>query len=220
MTMNLFTIFDPSTSLKLSFNWISLLMPMILIPKMYWLTPSKIQSIFNLINMKMFNEYKNLSNKYFTNIFMFNKLMMFILLLNFMSLMPYIFNSTSHMSVTMSMSLPIWMTLMLYGWIKKFNMMLYHMVPKNTPTLLMPLMVLIETISNLIRPLTLSIRMSANMIAGHLLMSLISNQFYNNMNLFMMILLIQTLLMILEMSVNCIQAYVFSTLSILYSNEI
>jgi len=82
-------------------------------------------------------------------------------------------------------------------------------------------MVIIEIISNIIRPLTLAVRLSANMIAGHLLISLLRN-FLKNIYMKIAIPLssIIIILMTLEMAVSIIQAYVFITLSTLYSNEV
>jgi len=83
-------------------------------------------------------------------------------------------------------------------------------------------MVIIESISLIIRPFTLAIRLTANIIAGHLLLSLLgsSGQLIKNPVIFIIIIISQLLLLILEMSVSIIQAYVFSVLSTLYRREI
>nr|APC62426.1 ATP synthase F0 subunit 6 [Eretmocerus sp. WTT-2016] len=152
---------------------------------------------------------------------LFLSLFIFILLNNFMGLFPYIFTSTSHLSMNLCFSMILWISMMLFGWVNYLNNMFIHLVPQGTPKILMPFMVMIETISNVIRPVTLSVRLTANMIAGHLLMTLISSTGIN-LNFFFLIfmLMIQNLLIILELSVSMIQAYVFMILSTLYSNEI
>lgn len=96
-----------------------------------------------------------------------------------------------------------------------------HLVPQGTPPILIPFIVLIETIRNVIRPGTLAVRLSANMIAGHLLLTLLGNT-GNSISTALLSLLIitQLLLLILESAVAIIQAYVFSILSTLYSREI
>nr|QTK03067.1 ATP synthase F0 subunit 6 [Sycobia sp. 2 JXW-2020] len=223
MMNNLFSIFDPSTSMSYSLNWLSMIYVMLFMPMIYWLIPSQwnyfFQLIFNIImnEMIMLLKYKeNIINMiYLMSIF-------FLLLLNnFMGMFSYIFTASAHMSVNMSMSMFLWLNLMIFGWSFKTNQMFYHLVPQGTPSVLMSFMVIIETISNLIRPGTLAIRLSANMIAGHLLMTLISSvcPLLQLLPMFS-VTLIQTILIILELSVSVIQAYVFMTLITLYMAEL
>jgi F-type H+-transporting ATPase subunit a len=91
-------------------------------------------------------------------------------------------------------------------------------VPSGTPGALIPFMVLIETVRNIIRPGTLSIRLAANMVAGHLLLTLLGSQGALNS---LLIILIPSLclLLTLEVGVACIQAYVFTVLRSLYLSE-
>jgi F-type H+-transporting ATPase subunit a len=85
----------------------------------------------------------------------------------------------------------------------------------------MPFIVLIETIRNVIRPGTLAVRLSANIIAGHLLLTLLGNTGNSLSTIFIsLLILVQLLLLILESAVAIIQAYVFTILSTLYSREI
>lgn len=99
--------------------------------------------------------------------------------------------------------------------------MFAHLVPQGTPSVLIPFIVLIETISNVIRPGTLAVRLSANIIAGHLLLTLLGNTGNSISTILVSILIFtQLLLLILESAVAIIQAYVFTILSTLYSREI
>nr|QXJ80273.1 ATP synthase F0 subunit 6 [Dahira obliquifascia] len=224
MMSNLFSIFDPTTNLfNLPFNWISTMLGLMFIPYSFWLIPNRHFMIWNFILNSLHNEFKNLlKNNYFNgSTFIFISLFSFILFNNFLGLFPYIFTSTSHLSLTLSMSLPLWLSFMLYGWINNYNHMFSHMIPQGTPTILMPFMVMIETISNIIRPGTLAVRLTANMIAGHLLMTLLSSTSSNLSYIFiMMLILIQILLLILESAVAIIQSYVIAILSTLYSSEV
>jgi len=99
--------------------------------------------------------------------------------------------------------------------------MLAHLVPSGTPYVLMPFMVIIELIRNIIRPLTLSVRLAANIVAGHLLLTLLSSQ-CSNVLLVVLLPLITALVLlaVLESAVALIQAYVFSVLSTLYVAEV
>nr|YP_010472701.1 ATP synthase F0 subunit 6 [Marumba saishiuana]UAT98109.1 ATP synthase F0 subunit 6 [Marumba saishiuana]UVH65829.1 ATP synthase F0 subunit 6 [Marumba saishiuana]WMQ52878.1 ATP synthase F0 subunit 6 [Marumba saishiuana] len=224
MMSNLFSIFDPTTNLfNLSINWMSTILGIMFLPYSFWLIPNRHHIFWNFILNKLHNEFKILlKNNYFNgSTIIFISLFSFVLFNNFLGLFPYIFTSTSHLTLTLSISLPLWLSFMLYGWINNYQHMFIHMIPQGTPTILMPFMVLIETISNIIRPGTLAVRLTANMIAGHLLMTLLSNTGPNLSYFFiMMLILIQILLLILESAVAVIQSYVITILSTLYSSEV
>jgi len=99
--------------------------------------------------------------------------------------------------------------------------LLAHLVPLGTPSFLIPVMVIIETVRNIIRPVTLSIRLAANIVAGHLLLTLLGSQGSRVSRIILVILIISlVLLLILEVAVACIQSYVFTILSSLYLNEL
>nr|AYW52354.1 ATP synthase F0 subunit 6 [Erotylinae sp. 2 ACP-2013] len=220
--MNLFISFDPSSILNLSMSWLSALLILFFIPPMYWFIPSRMNMLWIIIIMTLHKEFKILLNTQLKgSTLIFISLFSFILFNNFLGLFPYIFTSTSHMIFTLALAFPLWLTFMLYGWSNNTTHMLAHLVPQGTPNILMPFMVCIETISNVIRPGTLAIRLSANMIAGHLLMTLLGNT-GTSMSIWLLILLIfaQMLLLILEMAVAIIQSYVFAILSTLYSSEV
>nr|APX39827.1 ATP synthase F0 subunit 6 [Apteropeda ovulum] len=222
MMMNLFSSFDPSTNFGISLNWLSTIIGIILIPSMFWLIPSRMNMIWNKITIILHKEFKVLiGNKSKGSTLMFISLFSIILFNNFLGLFPYIFTSTSHMTLTLTLALPLWLSFMLFGWINHTTHMLAHLVPQGTPGILMPFMVCIETISNMIRPGTLAIRLSANMIAGHLLMTLLGNT-GSLLSIYTLNLLIltQILLLTLETAVSIIQSYVFAVLSTLYSSEV
>nr|APX40789.1 ATP synthase F0 subunit 6 [Phyllotreta hemipoda] len=223
MMMNLFSSFDPSTNMNFSFNWLSTGILLICIPPMFWLVPSRFNLLWMQIILTLHKEFKTLmgTNKTQGGSLIFISLFSLILFSNFLGLFPYIFTSTSHMTMTLSLSLPLWLSFMLYGWFNNTTHMLSHLIPQGTPPILMPFMVCIETISNLIRPGTLAIRLSANMIAGHLLLTLLGNT-GPMLSILMLNLLIitQILLLTLESAVAIIQSYVFAILSTLYSKEV
>nr|UDP55405.1 ATPase subunit 6 [Spodoptera exigua] len=224
MMSNLFSIFDPSTNLfNISFNWISTILGIMFIPYSFWLIPNRHFLLWNFILLKLHNEFKTLlKNNYFQgSTFIFISMFSFILFNNFLGLFPYIFTSTSHLTLSLSISLPLWLSFMIYGWLNNSQHMFIHMIPQGTPAILMPFMVLIETISNIIRPGTLAVRLTANMIAGHLLMTLLSGTGPSMPSYFIMILVVvQILLLILESAVAVIQSYVIAILSTLYSSEV
>nr|YP_010585943.1 ATP synthase F0 subunit 6 [Parapsyche difformis]UZZ43679.1 ATP synthase F0 subunit 6 [Parapsyche difformis] len=219
---NLFSIFDPSSSiLSLSINWLSSLLILLILPLSFWFIPSRL-SLINLTILKLMNNeiYTLLKTKASLGLsLMFSSMFIMLALNNFMGLFPYVFTSTSHLTFNLTFSLPIWFSLMFFGWLNKTEAMFSHLIPQGTPPILMPFMVLIETISNLIRPLTLAVRLTANMIAGHLLITLLSST-GNYSILYFLIILLEIMLLSLESAVAMIQAYVFTILSTLYTSEI
>nr|YP_010934957.1 ATP synthase F0 subunit 6 [Bombus filchnerae]QTZ18838.1 ATP synthase F0 subunit 6 [Bombus filchnerae]WKW52605.1 ATP synthase F0 subunit 6 [Bombus filchnerae] len=218
--MNLFETFDPSVNNLIQLNWIFMIFPIILFPNLYWLIPSRIMMILKLFIKYLFNEFKMImTNKYLMNISLFLGIMFYIMLLNLFSLIPYIFTLTSHLMFNLSMSFSLWFSFIIYSLINFPIKTLSHLVPLNSPKFLMNFMVIIELISLIIRPWTLSIRLSANLISGHLILILLSNFMMNFLSLLPLTLLIQNLLLILEISMAFIQAYVFSILLTLYFSE-
>nr|QRW36245.1 ATP synthase F0 subunit 6 [Deronectes costipennis] len=224
MMTNLFSTFDPSTNImNLSINWISTLLGILMIPLTFWFIPSRLMIFWINMIIILHKEFKTLLGNFNHkgSTFIFISLFSLILFNNFMGLFPYIYTSSSHMSMTFSLALPLWMSFMMFGWINHTQHMFAHLVPQGTPPILMPFMVCIETISNIIRPGTLAVRLAANMIAGHLLLTLLGNT-GPLMSSFMISILMMTqlLLLTLEFAVSIIQSYVFAILSTLYSSEV
>nr|YP_010626003.1 ATP synthase F0 subunit 6 [Inocellia fulvostigmata]WBK02762.1 ATP synthase F0 subunit 6 [Inocellia fulvostigmata] len=223
MMTNLFSVFDPSTTIfNWSLNWFSSILGLIIMPTLFWILPNRLYFIWTNILMKLNQEFKTLLGiKNYKISMIFTSLFLFIMFNNLLGLFPYIFTSSSHMNFTLTLALPLWISFMIYGWINNTNHMFTHLVPQGTPNVLMPFMVCIETISNIIRPGTLAIRLAANMIAGHLLLTLLGNTGSSLASIMISLLLItQILLLMLEFAVSIIQAYVFSVLSTLYSSEV
>nr|AEP27570.1 ATP synthase F0 subunit 6 [Melanobaris laticollis] len=220
---NLFSSFDPTTFSVFSLNWMSTLMIFMIFPQMFWFIPSRMQIIWILILNILHKEFKILiktPNMKGSTIF-FLSLFMYIMINNFFGLFPYIFTCSSHLAFSLAISLPLWLAFMLFGWINNTTHMFAHLVPQGAPNILLPFLVIIESISNIIRPGTLAIRLTANMIAGHLLLTLMGNSGNNLPSTMLTILIItQMLLLLLETAVAIIQSYVFSILSTLYSSEV
>nr|YP_010577121.1 ATP synthase F0 subunit 6 [Striatobalanus tenuis]UZN92567.1 ATP synthase F0 subunit 6 [Striatobalanus tenuis] len=221
MMTNLFSSFDPmSSTFNLQLNWTAMFLFLIVFFPLFWISTSKSSILYTELTSYITKEFMPLFKSY-KNIIFFNVLFMFILINNIFGLMPYTFTSTAHIAMTLSMALTIWFIFMLYGWINNTNHMFAHLVPLGTPIVLMPFMVLIETISNIIRPITLSVRLAANLTAGHLLLILLGESMVNSSILIIItVTAAQFALMTLEAAVAVIQAYVFATLSTLYASEV
>lgn len=220
MIANLFSAFDPSTRRWLSLNWISRIILLLLINS-FWLKKRSPKQMVSIIINGLYKEFKIIvfENKYFRFILM--GLFIFIVTNNFLGLFPYIFTSTRHIAISLTMAIPLWLGIIIFGWIKFNKDIFAHLVPQSTPGALIPFMVLIERVRNMIRPITLAIRLSANMIAGHLLITLLGNQLAQaSPSALPLVMLVQLALVTLEIAVSLIQAYVFSILITLYIGEI
>merc|ERR1711970_549452 len=196
---------------------VSTLIILVILPQSYWLVNS--QYIITLKNIFVFimDELRAVFGVFVLpgTIFVFISLLIFIFFSNFLGLMPYIFTSTSHFSITLSLSLPLWVGRIILSILYQYNNLLAHLVPRGTPSFLMPVMVIIETVRNVIRPATLAIRLAANIVAGHLLLTLLGSQ-GTLIGLFVGLIL----LLLLEVAVACIQSYVFTVLRSLYLAEL
>nr|AGH19680.1 ATP synthase subunit 6 [Rhipicephalus annulatus] len=220
MMNNLFSIFDPSTSQSFNFNWLGLMIWMFIIPQEFWASSSFFLISWKILSKKFFQEISNNMklNKFKNCLFIFS-IFFLIIASNFLGLIPYVFTSSSHLVFTMFFAFPFWMTFILFSLINKFNMMMAHLVPLGSPMMLSFFMVIIETVSNLIRPITLSVRLTANMISGHLLIHLLSSITIFSKSLFLLTIPLMMTLLALETAVAFIQAFVFAILISLYINE-
>nr|YP_009566671.1 ATP synthase F0 subunit 6 [Paratrypauchen microcephalus]QBB10845.1 ATP synthase F0 subunit 6 [Paratrypauchen microcephalus] len=150
-------------------------------------------------------------------------LMLFLMSLNMLGLLPYTFTPTTQLSVNLGLAVPLWLATVLIGMRNQPTKSLAHFLPEGTPIPLIPVLIIIETISLFIRPVALGVRLTANLTAGHLLMHLISTAAYSLLCVMPTVAILTTivlfLLTILEVAVAMIQAYVFVLLLSLYLQE-
>nr|YP_009108128.1 ATP synthase F0 subunit 6 [Araneus ventricosus]AIU45750.1 ATP synthase F0 subunit 6 [Araneus ventricosus] len=218
--MNLFSVFDPSSYFGLSMNWVIVMLLLCLFPLKYYYIRGGVQGIFMNFSFyvkKMFAEVATSSK--LAIVFVCTVTFMYLITSNLMGLFPFVFTSTAHPMITMGLGLVFWLSFFLMGWIKNFKHSAAHLVPEGSPIYLSPLMVLIESISHLMRPFTLSIRLAANMMAGHLIISLLASISLMSSIGFSSSILLQSILLILEFGVSVIQGFVFSILLLLYALE-
>jgi len=221
---NLFSIFDPNVIwIRFELNWVRSIIVLMWMPNVYWLIKSK-------PNFLLWKLLDSLSKEYRLNFAPLNSpghthwaisIFVIILLNNLAGLTPYTFTSTRHLSFSVTLALSIWIGYIFYRIVINLGRFLAHLVPVGTPYVLMPFIVIIELISNIIRPITLSVRLAANLVAGHLLITLIRSPIVR-VSFYAIIILLSLLylLMILESAVAFIQAYVFRILSTLYLREV
>nr|APC60806.1 ATP synthase F0 subunit 6 [Plagiodontia aedium] len=150
-------------------------------------------------------------------------LILFIGTTNLLGLLPYSFTPTTQLSMNLAMAIPLWAGTVLLGFRYKTKMSLAHFLPQGTPALLIPMLVIIETISLFIQPMALAVRLTANITAGHLLMHLIGSATSTLLSVSpsaaLITFTILLLLTMLEFAVALIQAYVFTLLVSLYLHD-
>nr|ABJ55903.1 ATP synthase F0 subunit 6 [Thuridilla gracilis] len=152
-------------------------------------------------------------------LFLFS-LMFFLVQMNLIGLTPFTYGGTSSLWTASSLALVLWSCLLFSGWMKFPKESAAHLAPAGAPAALIPFLVLVETISMMIRPLTLTVRLIANISAGHIVMSLISNCLSSVTTSTMIpLLMVNVGYTLFEVFVCFIQAYIFSLLMKLYAEE-
>ena len=183
--------------------------------------PNKLQLIaemFYTFVAKMISDTAGSKAKpYFPFIF---SLFMFVLFCNMVGMLPYSFTVTSHIIITLILALFIFIAVTIIGFIKHGFKYLSIFVPSGVPTILLPLITIIEIISYLSRPVSLSVRLFANMMAGHTMLKVFGG-FVVSLGILggWLPLSFSVALTGLEILVAFLQAYVFAILTCIYLND-
>jgi F-type H+-transporting ATPase subunit a len=185
------------------------------------LVPSRLQSMAELSYEFIANMIRENSGregmKYFPFIF---SLFMFVLFCNLIGMIPYTFTVTSHIIVTFALALVVFIGVTVIGFVRHGLHFLKLFVPSGVPMALLPLLVVIEVLSYLIRPISLSVRLFANMTAGHTMLKVFGS--------FVVMLgflggwaplAFVVALTGLEVGIAVLQAYVFTILTCIYLND-
>ncbi len=147
-------------------------------------------------------------------------LFVFILFANVLGLIPYSFTVTSHIVITLALALVVFIGATIIGFIRNGFGYLKLFVPSGVPVLLLPLVVVIEIVSYFIRPMSLSIRLFANMMAGHMMLKVMAGFVVMlGVTAGWLPLAAMVGLMGLELLVAALQAYVFALLTCMYLSD-
>lgn len=185
------------------------------------LVPSRMQTcaegLFNFINDLVKGSVGDEGRKFFPLIF---SLFTFILICNFLGMTPYSFTSTSQVAVTLSIALLCFLVITIYAILRNGLGGFIHMfLPAGVPWWMAPLIFLIELFSFLIRPITLSVRLFANMVAGHVLLKVIAGFIISLGFLGILPFAFSILMTGFELFVAVLQAYIFAILVCAYLSE-
>ncbi len=210
-----------NASLFMIISAITILFLLFLGTKKKLLIPSKTQFITEMsytFIAKMINDTAGSGAKSFFP-FIFT-LFMFVLFCNMIGMLPYSFTVTSHIIVTFMLAATVFIGVTIIGFIKHGIKYLELFVPKGVPIILLPLIIVIEIISYLSRPVSLSVRLFANMMAGHTMLKVFGG-FVISLGLLggWLPLSFSVALTGLEILVAFLQAYVFAILTCIYLND-
>nr|UCU06553.1 ATP synthase F0 subunit 6 [Neomonachus tropicalis] len=224
MNENLFASFTTPMMMGLPIVILIILFPSILFPSPDRLMNNRLVSIqqwlIQLTSKQMLSAH-NYKGQTWTLMLM--SLILFIGSTNLLGLLPHSFTPTTQLSMNLGMAIPLWAGTVITGFRYKTKTSLAHFLPQGTPLLLIPMLVIIETISLFIQPMALAVRLTANITAGHLLIHLIGGATLILMDISTatasITFIILVLLTILEFAVALIQAYVFTLLVSLYLHD-
>nr|YP_009446234.1 ATP synthase F0 subunit 6 [Anodonta cygnea]ATY40659.1 ATP synthase F0 subunit 6 [Anodonta cygnea]AVI15557.1 ATP synthase subunit 6 [Anodonta cygnea]QQV69672.1 ATP synthase F0 subunit 6 [Anodonta cygnea] len=228
MLMDIFSSLDAGTYSNFSvsaFVWMSGFMGLLVALTGVWVGVSGINVMFFVLIDVVLDLVKSCSGKFFGG-FALGQVSLFILIfiVNISGMTPNVFSPTSHLSLTLVLAMMVWFCLVFSGWMYSWKESAGHLVPAGSPTGLIPLLVLIESVSILIRPITLGVRLAANITMGHLMLHVIGEyvvEFFYSVSFIGSLLgsLVMWGYVIFEFAVSFLQAYVFVLLVGLYSSD-
>nr|UFX54069.1 ATP synthase F0 subunit 6 [Cryptotis mexicanus] len=224
MNENLFASFATPTMMGLPIVILIILFPSIMFPTPNRLINNRFVSLQQWLIQTTSKQMMAIHNqKGQTWTLMLISLIMFIGSTNLLGLLPHSFTPTTQLSMNLGMAIPLWAGTVVTGFRYKTKASLAHFLPQGTPLPLIPMLIIIETISLFIQPMALAVRLTANITAGHLLIHLIGGATLVLMSISpitaFVTFIILVMLTVLEFAVALIQAYVFTLLVSLYLHD-
>nr|QHT64902.1 ATP synthase subunit 6 [Perinereis sp. PA-2020] len=229
MMLDIFSSFDPGINLInnylspiLFWSMVSLSIMMFVLPM--WVSPANLIILMNSVT-KIMNDQgtrtRGLHIKGFNTIIV--SLFIIIININIIGLLPAVFSYSSHLLFTLSFGLPLWFALIMSAMIFNSSSWIASLLPGGAPHWLNPFLVIIETISISVRPLTLSFRLAANMSAGHIVLTLIgaycAASLFSSVFGLLLLFMVQMGYIMFEMGICLIQSYIFCLLLSLYADD-
>nr|YP_003934429.1 ATP synthase F0 subunit 6 [Thylacodes squamigerus]ADI79412.1 ATP synthase F0 subunit 6 [Thylacodes squamigerus] len=229
MLVDIFSCFDDNNMVFLSMYsmmWVLSVSGLSLLGFLFTPSSARSKQVFNMPNGIMFSQVERTFGSQLGGFYLvMGGLFMFLILVNLCGLIPYVFSASSHLALSLALGLPFWLLLLISGTVYNPKSTVAALLPMGAPAPLNPFLVLIETVSLLVRPLTLSVRLTANMSAGHIVLGLVGNfltfaALSSPLSANTVVLLsIQVFYTIFEFAICVIQAYIFCLLITLYSDE-
>nr|YP_009312313.1 ATP synthase F0 subunit 6 [Clypeobarbus pleuropholis]BAV71788.1 ATPase subunit 6 [Clypeobarbus pleuropholis] len=225
MMANFFDQFASPSYLGIPLFMIAIIVPSLLFPTP---PPRWLNNRFTTTQVWLVNQFAKqlmlpLNEKAHKWALLLTSVFMYLITMNLLGLLPYTFTPTTQLALNLGFAVPLWFATVLVGMRNQPTISLAHLLPEGTPIPLIPVLIIIETISLIIRPFALAVRLTANLTAGHLLIRLIAAAVVAlskvSTALAILTAIVLSLLTILEFAVAMIQAYVFVLLLSLYLQE-
>nr|YP_009318366.1 ATP synthase F0 subunit 6 [Omphalius nigerrimus]AOZ71847.1 ATP synthase subunit 6 [Omphalius nigerrimus] len=228
MLVDIFSSFDDHNFVFMSLYvlmWFATLTVLVMFNMSFWIGPTRWSYLLNVpksIIMSQLMRSFGMKLGGFVNVV--SSLFLMLIFFNLMGLIPYVFSVTSHLAISFSLGFPLWLSLIISGAVYSPSSSAASLLPGGAPAALNPFLVLVETVSLCVRPITLSIRLVANMSAGHIVLGLIGTYLSSGVFVYstlavITLVSIQIFYFMFEIGVALIQAYIFSLLVTLYSDD-
>ena len=228
MMVDIFSSFDPFINLSFVgypfIFWSFVIFSLVLVSGNFWLFQGRLLWMISypleIINTQSLRTF-SFHIKGFSSIVV--SLFVMFILVNFLGLLPYRFSYSRHMVFRLIFGLPLWLSLVVSSFINSPRTFMAGLLPAGAPDWLRPFLVGVETISIFVRPITLSVRLVANIRAGHIVLGLIG--IYSSSYIFTFVrgagvlFIIQMFYIVFEIGICLIQAYIFCLLLTLYSDD-
>lgn len=204
--------------------WFLSLVAIIAFRFQYWSKSAKWSSVlkmfYNVASSQLYRS-KGLGLKGLVQVV--NSIFLLLVILNLMGLVPYVFSVRSHLVTSFLIALPMWLSFIVSGMFYNLRSVIASLLPMGAPAGLNPFLVIIETVRISVRPITLSVRLTANIRAGHIVLTLIGcymvGRIFMSKGYLVLSAMIQVFYTIFEFGICLIQAYIFCLLVRLYADE-
>lgn len=229
MIVDIFSSFDPATTSLFNLSsplfWRLNFLVLIFIHPLFWAAPSQIFWLMSIPTEVINEQRSRTSTKHLKGLStLLVSLYLLITIVNFIGVIPFVFSTSSHLFFTLTFGIPLWLSLIISRASFSPSSTLAALLPSGAPTWLNPFLILIETVRTAVRPITLSVRLAANIRAGHIVLTLMGVYFVyallsSNITSFIFLFLIQVGYTIFEVGICIIQAYIFCLLLSLYTDD-
>lgn len=227
--MDIFSSFDPAINIFFSFSslvfWSFNFFLVILFHPLFWMRSRRKFWWLSLPVSLIYDQRIRTSRSHLKGFpSLLVSLFVLIIIVNFGGILPYVFRTSSHLLFTLVLGLPLWLGLILSGIFYSASRVAASLLPSGAPRWLNPFLILIETVRIVVRPITLSFRLAANIRAGHIVLTLIRvylvfSSFMLGRGTTLFLFFVEVGYTIFEFGICIIQAYIFCLLLSLYTED-